>query len=345
MAITITQLKPTDNERYTQFLLGRDSSLFYHTLKYRDFLRHLLGCEDEYLVASEGEAIRGVLPLMYLESSAGRVYNSLPYYGSNGGILADDEAAHEALVNAYNRVARRDDTRCSTIIEDPFEARQLGAVAHSHQDYRIGQFTRLAGEEAISDAELLGRYDSSARRNVKKARNQGVTVETGVQHLERIREIHVENMQAMGGLAKSDRFFAELERFFSEGQDFDVYVALKDRQVVAGVLLFYFHRTVEYYTPAVAAEFRPLQPLAAVLATAMGDACKRGFRWWNWGGTWASQTGVYRFKKKWAAEERKYYYYTQVNDQSILGWPRQRILQAFPGFFTVPFDALTRAVA
>ena len=32
----------------------------------------------------------------------------------------------------------------------------------------------------------------------------------------------------------------------------------------------------------------------------MASAAKRGMTRWNWGGTWLSQDGVYRFKKGWA---------------------------------------------
>ena len=129
-------------------------------------------------------------------------------------------------------------------------------------------------------------------------------------------------------------------RHFRPGQDYDLYVARREGAVIAGLLIFYFNRTVEYFTPAVAEEFRSTQPSALILITAMMDAGRRGFERWNWGGTGESQTGVYRFKKKWSAQERYYHYYTQLNDSSILDWSRGDIFSAFPNFFVVPFSAL-----
>ena len=109
---------------------------------------------------------------------------------------------------------------------------------------------------------------------------------------------------------------------------------------MAGLLLLYFNKTVEYITPAIDADYRSLQPLSLILVEAMTDASRRGFIWWNWGGTWNTQMGLYRFKKKWGALERGYDYYTQLNDLSILEWSREKILEAFPNFYIIPFSAL-----
>ena len=110
--------------------------------------------------------------------------------------------------------------------------------------------------------------------------------------------------------------------------------------VVAGLLVFYFNRTVEYFTPAVHADHRSTQALPLTVFTAMTDAARRGFRWWNWGGTWESQTGVYRFKRKWGAEDRHYYYHTQLNNTDFLRCTPSEILDAYPNFFVLPFSAL-----
>jgi hypothetical protein len=72
----------------------------------------------------------------------------------------------------------------------------------------------------------------------------------------------------------------------------------------------------------------------------MNDAAARGYRWWNWGGTWPSQTGVYRFKRKWSTMEQRYDYAVQLNDHSLLDWPPARFASEMPGFYAVPFSAL-----
>ena len=182
--------------------------------------------------------------------------------------------------------------------------------------------------------------ESSAERNVKKAIRQGVTVEVDHSQLGRLCEMHTENIQSIGGIPKSKTFFELVPWHFIPGHDFDLYVAKRDGIIIAGLLVFYFNKTVEYFTPAIDHDHRSYQPLSLIIMTAMSDSAKKGFKWWNWGGTWESQVGVYRFKRKWAAGERKYCYHTQLNDLSVLSWPREKILETFPNFFIVPFSAL-----
>jgi hypothetical protein len=337
-------------EEYDQFLLGHYYSLFYYSSKYKDFLKLLLGCEEEYLLAREGANIRGILPLMYTQENEGRVYNSLPYYGSNGGIIADEAKAYCELVAAYNTITRSEMTLSVSTMGNPF-AKQVEAkwkfqpirnsseIRYNYIDYRIGQFTNISIRDTHWN-EILLRIDSSARRNVKKALREGVTVEIDHTQMERLRQMHQENLCRSGGLPKSDKFFALVPRHFVSGQDFDLYVAKKDGLVIAGLLIFYFNQTVEYFTPAIDNEYRSVQPLSLILITAMAEASRRGFAWWNWGATGAHQTGVYRFKRKWGAMEKKYYYYTQLNDSSLLDWSLAKIFCKFPNFFVVPFSAL-----
>ena len=325
---------------YEEYLFGKENSLFYYSSKYKNFMKKLLDCEEEYLLAIERDRIRGILPLMYMEGGSFRVYNSLPYYGSNGGIIADNEEAYTALLRVYNNEISCDKaTLSSTIITNPLNEQDSSGFIHNYIDYRISQITSLSGERDDWKG-LQSRIDSSARRNIKKAVRENISVEIDHSQLNRLRKMHQENIQAMSGLPKSDEFFTLIPQHFSPNKDFDLYVAKKDGVIIAGLLVFYFNQTIEYFTPAIDNRYRSYQPLSLIIITAMTEAARRGFKWWNWGGTWESQVGVYRFKRKWGADDRKYFYYTQLNDLSILTWPKEKILSTFPNFFIVPFAAL-----
>jgi CelD/BcsL family acetyltransferase involved in cellulose biosynthesis len=335
----VESLRHELTEAYDRFLSGKNCSLFYHSSKYKDFLKDLLGCEEEYLIASEGGTILGALPLMCMKSGTAQIYNSLPYYGSHGGVITDDQAAHHELVRAYNEIASCAKTISSTLVTNPFTHQATTGIRFNYTDHRIGQFTGISCPDNHQE-RIMERIDPSARRNIKKAIREGVGVEINHAEMDRLREMHQANMRAIGGTPKSDKFFELVPRHFTPGQDFDLFVAKKDDLVIAGLLVFYFNQTVEYFTPAIDGQYRDIQPLSLVLITAMTEASRRGFLRWNWGGTWAGQTGVYRFKRKWGAAEQDYYYYTQLNDKSILEWTPGKALETFHGFFVVPFSAL-----
>jgi lipid II:glycine glycyltransferase (peptidoglycan interpeptide bridge formation enzyme) len=116
-----------------------------------------------------------------------------------------------------------------------------------------------------------------------------------------------------------------------------LYLADLNGTLIAALLLLYFNRTVEYYTPVVRMGYRTLQPLSLLIFTAMKDALRRGFIYWNWGGTWLTQDGVYRFKSRWNTRDYPYYYYTTIYRNSILKLTKQKLLEEYPYFYVLLF--------
>jgi CelD/BcsL family acetyltransferase involved in cellulose biosynthesis len=334
--IAVEQLGPGAEPAYRDFVAQAPGALVYHSLAYRDLLMEHLGCHQEYLVAIDGGGVRGVLPLLWTGDERARVYNSLPFYGSHGSVLADDPEAEAALIAAYDERAMAETTLAATMVSNPFAARRPPTPAHNLTDERISQVTHLPADERA----LLELIEASARRNIRKAQRAGIVAAADPAQLPAVGEIHRENIAGIGGRPKDPGFFAAVPRHFQAGTEFDVYVARLGEQVIAGLLMFYFGGTVEYFTPAVDHDHRSDQPLALVLMEAMPAAARRGYRRWNWGGTWTSQDGVYRFKRKWGAQDGRYRYYVQLNDQAVLDASPDELQARFGHFYVVPFSAL-----
>jgi len=337
--VEIEPLTPELYDGYNDFLLRHEESLFYYSLKFKDFLKKLLDCREDYLLAIETDEVTGVLPLMYVDGRYGRIYNSLPYFGSNGGIITDNREASQALVAGYNSRVGGSRVATATIISNPLLEQDYPGLKYDLTDVRIGMLTDLRMENPKE--ELIPRIDPAARRNIKKALNSGVRVEIDNGQVGFLKKTHQESMSAIGGRAKSDAFFQLFPSHFTPGQDYNIYIAKKDGKLISALLLFYYHKTVEYYTPVTDNSYRTCQPLALIIFQAIVDACKKGYWWWNWGGTWLAQTGVYRFKKKWATMETRYTYYTKVNNQELLRLSPGTLLREYSNFFVIPFSALS----
>jgi hypothetical protein len=330
---------------WREFLAAREDALFYASLEFRDLLARVLDAKPHYLVALEGAKVRGLLP-SFARSDArlGTVLNSLPYYGSNGGFVTDGSPeADAALVHAWLELERGLGCAASTLVGSPFDGERdvyEQRIGHAFRDSRTGQLTPLPAGDADPEAALFARYDESARRNVRKARKSGVTFRESraVEDLRFLFATHRDNIQAIGGLNKDWSFFEAVRLVPAER--WSLLVAEQDGAPVAALLLFRFNRTVEYYTPAILERARADQPLALLVHEAMRDAARQGYRWWNWGGTWATQDGVYRFKKKWGAEDRPYHYYVRLSRPEVLERSPAELREAFPGFFIVPFSKL-----
>jgi len=338
----LSVLEAGDEAAYETFLFGIEDSLLYYSLRYKAFLQDLLQCEAQYWLAWKEKLIAGVLPIMWRDGPYGRVINSLPFYGSNGGILATGDDVASALTAKYDELVSKSDVAAATWICHPFRAPSV-TPAHTVIDERIAQWTSLLWEGRDPESALLGAIDGSARRNIRKAESSGVTVRIDNDQLSFIQTVHAENMAEIGGKAKSPDFFSKVRTHFNAGTDYRIYVAEQNGMLISGLLLFYFNRTVEYFTPVTVSKNRASQPMALILAEAMVDAAREGFLRWNWGGTWLSQDGVLRFKRKWGAKDASYRYFTQVNGSDILNRSKSEILSTYPDFFVVPFHSLAAA--
>lgn len=324
---------------YEVFLQKHSCALFYHSLKFKKFLENLLKCEPKYLIVLEYGEIKGVLPMMGKHGKYGYVFNSLPFYGSIGGIIADDGEAFSLLVHAYHRLLDEEPVATSTVISNPFVEDSYTKVRYHLVDERIGQFTELSFKEK-PEAELTAKIEPTARRNVRKAIENGIEVVIDNDNLDFLRKVHRDNMQAIQGRPKSDEFFALLGRHFVAGEDYNLYIATCKQKPIAALLIFYYNGIVEYYIPAIIEKFRSYQPLSLIIFKVMIDAWHQGFKLWNWGGTWLTQEGVYRFKKKWAAKEKRYFYYTYVKNENVYRSRMEELTEDYGNFFVIPYSEL-----
>lgn len=338
-AVVIEPLAPSTHDEYGTFLTEVADSLIYYSLPFKTLLEDLLGCGSEYWIAREEGRITGVLPVMWRDGPWGRVINSLPFYGSNGGVLATTPRAESALAAKFNELSGDPKVAAATWICHPLRAPNEGLVRHDLTDERIGQFTSLDfGQD--TERGLSSVIDSSARRNIRKAESSGVSVRVDNGRLGFLEKVHLDNMNQIGGRPKPAAFFAKLPGHLAPGRDFRLYVAEREGSPIAALLLLYFNRTVEYYMPATVEAARQYQPTALLLWRAMIDAAHAGYASWNWGGTWLSQEGVWRFKHKWGARDLRYRYYIRSIAGEIQRHSRSQLLAAYPGFYVVPFDKL-----
>ena len=348
MPVRVETLDRSREAAYGRFLEDDWRPLLYASPKYLELLARFLDADVRCWVAlDDAGRIVGALPaVLKRHDPGGAVLNSLPFYGSNGGVVehAGDRAVRGALLDAFDRAAETEGCVSSTLITSPFEtdlALYEERFAGALRDERIGQITSLAPGGGFDPEALLASFDPVRRRNIRKAERSGFTVRSaGASGLDFLVETHEENMRAIGGAAKPRSFFDLVASTFEAGREYDVVTARDGAEPVAALLLFYFNRTVEYFTPVIRNADRTRQPLSLVCHHAMCEAARRGFEWWNWGGTWKTQTGVHRFKKKWAARDLPYYYYTRIGDPGLLEQTPGDLLLRYPYFFVVPFSAL-----
>lgn len=352
MGLEIELLRDKTDAAYGDFFQAVPEHLFFASPRHLAYLRALLqGTEDLTLLALDQGRVLGALPCLALRHPLlGAVMNSLPYYGSNAGLMRLPEAPDgvvEALLDAWQDLARQRQAAAWTMVENPLTPQHRfmeKAGIRFLRDRRIGQLTPLARVRPNHVAEdLMALFHQKTRNMVRKAQKNGLLLERDESQagLAALHALHTENMAAVGGRAKSWRAFEAIPRFFRPDRDYRLYLAKEAHgETVAGLLVFFCNHTAEYYTPAVKVSHRPLQPVSGLIFQAMREAVQEGMRWWNWGGTWLNQEGVYRFKSRWGAIDCPYTYYVSVRDLGLFDRSPDELQHAFPFFYVRPYSQM-----
>jgi hypothetical protein len=345
-------LNKANAAKYEDFLKAQENSFLYISIKYKQMLEALLKTRPHYLVAEMDGRIIGAFPIMFAESdNLGIVANSLPFYGSNGGIIIDSRLSEKDrfscwldLLKTGEELIKEQECVSSTFITSPFDPNPGWYREHAvsnFYDERIGQITLLPDCDNNVEERLMTLFHQKTRNMVRKAIKHDIKITTGnsSDDFAFLEETHIANMATIGGLAKKRDFFDSVTAFFEAGEYF-IHTAWYNGQRIAALLLFYFNRTVEYFTPVISQEFRQLQPMSLLIFRAMIGAVQKNFKYWNWGGTWNSQEGVYRFKSRWGAKDFPYSYFINVRDDSLKQVSKEMLLKEFPHFYVLPFSAL-----
>jgi len=358
VALELVELDTRYERAYEGLLNVCPSAMIYHSLSFRRFLKEFLpsSVSDHYLLAFDGEELLGALPTFVTNGPLGPVLNSLPFFGSHGGVLLKPNAkpvVFRFLTDALVTFCQSQKVRFATIIDTPFTSNEIelqNTFNFQYSDQRIGQLTSLpSGTDSEKVSEMLfGLYHKKTRNIVRKALRNDLELafdyDQSSQTLKELHALHESNIMGLGGIPKPKEFFDVISNQLLEDNDYRIYTARsKSGELVCGLMLLYFKDMVEYFVPATTESVLSAQPLSALIFLSMRDAIlERQAKIWNWGGTWLSQDGVYHFKSRWGTTDRTYKYYTRVfSDPAVLQDVDRKTLQnGYPWFYTVPFSTL-----
>ena len=341
----IVTLDEYNVKQYDEFLLKNTKTLFSASSRYKTLLKHYLKCKDHYFLALQEGCIVGAFPCFIKENSKyGNVLNSLPYYGSSGAIIEFENniEVKSALLSAIERLCKEKDCVASTIVTSPFEENFsfYHEARYDFTDSRRGLINKIPVFSEEIENNLMQQFNSMRRRNIRKAQkyNLIVRIDNSEASLRFLYDTHVDTMLRNGGKPKERHFFELVTNLLTPGVDYDIYISEYEGKRVSALLVFYFNKTVEYFTPVINLEYSVYNPLCLILLEVMIKASEKGYEYFNWGGTGAdSQDSLYKFKKNFGAFDYPYNYFTRIYDKSILSMSRETILKEYPDFFVFPF--------
>ena len=151
---------------------------------------------------------------MSKDGRLGKVINALPFFGSNGGILANNDNAYRAMIAHYNCLI--EGASFATFIENPFQINEQKPTFNLTSQ-RVCQTTDTT-EMDLEDLDTI--FTSKKRNDLRKAKRQNLDVDVdfsdGAKQF--LIETHIENMLAIGATNKSERYLMIYFPFFRPAQ-------------------------------------------------------------------------------------------------------------------------------
>jgi FemAB-related protein (PEP-CTERM system-associated) len=294
--VTVEPLVPELASRWDDFVANADDATFFHRAAWREVIEHSFGHRCYYFIASRGDRITGVLPLVHIDS---------PLFGNAlistafcvyGGPVASDEASRAAL----DRMAIR-------------KTEELGV---GHLEYRL---RRPSGRDwrRVSDLYATFRKPLSGdpevdltsiprkrRAMLRKAAAAGLSSRLDTD-IDRFYPIYATSVRDLGTPVFSRRFFRSLLQTF--GDDCEVLTVDRGDTPLSSVINFYFRdQVLPYYGGSIAAG-RSLAANDFMYWEVMRRASQRGARMFDFGRS-KQGTGAFAYKCNWGFSPEPLHY-------------------------------------
>jgi serine/alanine adding enzyme len=295
-----------DGVAWNAFVSAATNAELYHDFRWRAVIGRVFGHQCRYLAAYDAVgAVRGVLPLVLLQSRLfGKFLVSMPFL-NYGGLLASDLDARRLLLEAAVR-----------------EAGQTGA-GHVELRHRVIDLdwpkrtdkVAMVLDLPTSEEILFKTFPSKLRAQIRRPQKAGATVGFGgAELLDDFYAVFARNMRDLGTPVYPRAWFLAIAAAFPEHAQICV-VRLNGRPVAAGFLLRHGN-TMEIPWASSVSEFNRegvnMLLYWSVLCAAIAQGCRR----FDFGRS-SKDSGIYKFKQQWGAspEQLEWHYWVRAGDQ------------------------------
>src|SRR3972149_5906045 len=305
--------KKIDLQQY-ETLLNNNQSTFYHTINHLNFLSDMLEITPNFITLKNDKELLGLLPFFVKESKEGKVINSLPFFGSYGGFVCDSVENQKLILAEMNTYNKENDVLSSVIIQSPFSQKNEiyeKIYKHNFKEERLCQCIVLNNNEE----DLWNKFEQRVRRAVRKSQKSGLivkSVEPDNNLFQIFFQMHKKEMESKNGKS------------------------------IAFLLIFYSYPYVEYYMPAYDSTLKHLQGTSLLIWESIKSALNKKMQFYNFGGTWKTQSELYLYKRGWNSKDFFYNYYIYGDIERARKIGLEKIKQNYPFFYVFSFSDLQK---
>lgn len=296
--LTVSLCTASESAVWDNFVSSTESGTFYQLSGWQEVNAQEFGHRSYYLIAREGDQVRGVLPLTLVSSPIfGRILCSMPFVNF-AGPCALDERADEALVKA---AAEQADQLRADYAELRCHRPVATSLPVSHRKISM-TLSLQADPDAVWDA-FSSKHRTAIRRSYK---NDLVVRSGGLELLPAFYACMQQSWRSLGTPLYAPSYFERIMKTF--GEMTRIFVCQRRDEVVAVAFNGYFNGTVEGMWAGGSPLARSLQANYVLYWEMIKDACLRGCKSFHLGRSTAD-SGAEDFKKKWNATTQQLHWY------------------------------------
>ena len=306
MTVRVRSAEAADQLAWEQFVEQCEQATFFHRFGWKRVLEEALGHRCHFLLAEEGGAIVGVLPLAEVRSRLfGSKLAGLPFC-VYGGIATNHPQAAGMLRDEAAAMAVR-------LGVDALELRNLEA-SDSGWPVKELYYTFRKPISSDNDANLKA-IPNRQRAMIRKGIKEGLEGEE-VGCTQRLYRVYAESVRNLGTPVFSRRYLEALRSEF--GHDCRVLMIRQGEEDVAGVMSFYFRNEVLPYYGGSIARARFIRGCNHFMYwDLMRRSAEEGITVYDFGRS-KRDTGPFEFKKHWGFEPQPLpYEYFLVNSDQV----------------------------
>jgi FemAB-related protein (PEP-CTERM system-associated) len=278
-------------DAWDKFVSAADGSTFCHLSGWRSIMENALGHEAIYLVASDAESWRGVLPLVRVRSVLGHFLISMPFL-NDGGPLGD-LAAQSALVEYAVAEAKRSG---AAVLELRARHDLGGSVASANRKITV----MLPLPDSV-EALWAQTFKAKLRSQVRRPSKEGMTARIGVDQLSPFYSVFGRNMRDLGTPVLPRAFFDQIAAAFGDRAIFSAVYSAEGAPAAAACSLVW-RDEVEIVWASSLREFNKFSPNMLLYASIMEESIRRGASVFNFGRC-TPGGATHKFKLQWGGHD------------------------------------------
>ena len=302
-APAVRLMQPQDKVRWDAFVETCPQATFFHRAGWQEVIERAFGHKTYFYLAETNGEIQGVLSLCEIKSRLfGHSLSSLPFC-VYGGVAAISEPARKALDQAASQLA-------TTLQAGHLEYRNI-LPAHPNDPGWQPKNLYVTFRKAISDDDEtnMNAIPRKQRAMVRKGIKAGLTGEID-QDIGRFFTAYATSVHRLGTPVFSKKYFRVLKEVFADACE--IRVIVKETQIIAAVMSFYFrNEVIPYYGGGMPAA-REFAGNDFMYWNLMQSAAAVGCRIFDFGRSKLG-TGAYDFKKNWGFEPQPLAYEYQLH--------------------------------